>query len=111
MAEVFKAIMMGIGCLGLLWLGSCTLFGVGTVVALNGAAEQMKDEKADARAAAQRAEAARWSSQRASTDWARGGGSYRSSDSYQQDPATTSRQMGRPSAKLGEPTTQLPSNN
>ncbi len=46
MAEMFRALLMGLGCLMTLWLGSCTLFGVGTVVAVNTAAEIAKKERA-----------------------------------------------------------------
>lgn len=44
MAEMFKALLMGLGCLMTLWLGSCTLFGVGTVVAVNTAAQIAQQE-------------------------------------------------------------------
>jgi len=35
--NIFQKILMGFGCLGMLWLGSCTILGVGSVVALNAA--------------------------------------------------------------------------
>ena len=54
MAEMFKALMMGLGCLMTLWLGSCTLFGVGTVVAVNTAA-QIAEQKRQARLASEEA--------------------------------------------------------
>ena len=46
--------MMGLGCLMTLWLGSCTLFGVGTVVAVNTAA-QIAQQKQQARFASEEA--------------------------------------------------------
>ena len=54
MAEMFRALMMGLGCLMTLWLGSCTLFGVGTVVAVNTAA-QIAQQKQQARFASEEA--------------------------------------------------------
>lgn len=34
--DIVKRILMGLGCVGLLWLGSCTVMGVTGIVALNG---------------------------------------------------------------------------
>lgn len=47
--DIVRNILMGIGCLGLLYLGSCTLVGVSSVVAINEATspenlERLADE-------------------------------------------------------------------
>ncbi|MCX7285915.1 MAG: hypothetical protein NTX28_18075 [Novosphingobium sp.] len=40
MADLFRNLLMGIGCLGLLWLGSCAMVGAGTVVAVSSASKK-----------------------------------------------------------------------
>ena len=44
--DIIRAIIMGLGCFGLLVLGSCGMLGFGTVAVMDKAAEIAKEERA-----------------------------------------------------------------
>ncbi|HQS70267.1 MAG: hypothetical protein B7Y36_14710 [Novosphingobium sp. 28-62-57] len=41
MADLLRNMLMGVGCLGLLWLGSCAMVGAGTAVAVNSTSKKV----------------------------------------------------------------------
>lgn len=39
--DLIRNVLMGVGCLGLLWMGSCAMIGAGTAVAVNSTSEKV----------------------------------------------------------------------
>jgi 3-hydroxyacyl-CoA dehydrogenase len=56
--DMVRAILMGLGCFGLLVIGSCTMLGYGTVAVLDKAAEVVREDQKDPAKQALRAAAA-----------------------------------------------------
>lgn len=98
--DMVRAILMGLGCFGLLVVGSCTMLGYGTVAVLDKAAEVAREENKDPVKKAMR-EAAR---EQALSEFAASYEEERNAQAY-------SESTDEDYSDFGEPTVDIESNN